>query len=75
MLKFNSSVVGNLAVYYGYEYKKQAVSFVWSIFGEFIWKNILQNSSNEIQIPVGYEYGEIDYLWTTYTKENLYITK
>ena len=66
---------GNLAVYYGYEYKKQAVSFVWSIFGGFIWKNILQNSSNEIQIPVGYEYGEIDYLWTTYTKENLYITK
>jgi hypothetical protein len=53
----------------------QSKSFAWCVFGDFLIRNLMRNSSQPITIPVADKNGEYNYLFNRYTLKDVYIDR
>jgi len=63
----NESELTDYAVEVTYGGEMSMVEFAWKMFPGGILRNILVNSSGIIKIPVVDDYGDVQYLWKTYS--------
>jgi len=62
----NDSELANYAIEITYGKEIAMVEFAWRLFPDGILENIMGSSSGVIKMPVADEYGNINYLWSTY---------
>lgn len=53
----------------------QSKSFAWCVFGDFLVRNLMRNSSQPITIPVADKNGEYNYLFNRYTLKDVYVDR
>lgn len=63
----NDSELADYAIEITYGKDKAMLEFAWKMFPEGILENIVNQSSGIIRMPIQDDYGNINYLWNTYT--------
>ena len=53
----------------------QSKSFAWCVFGDFLLRNLMRNTSQPVTIPVRDDNGEYEYLFNNYTLKDVYVDR